>query len=91
MCCDLIELLFCGHDGKQLGWEICPIQNLMQAERIKGTPEDTQLMKEYDYICRKSPPVRRVVTITDDRICEYCRLYVAGKHASEGERRGLGS
>lgn len=89
MCCDLIELLECGHDGEQLGWEACNIQNLMQAERGKGTPDDTQLMKEYEYICRKSPPERRVVTTTGE-ICNYCRLYVTSEHATNEERRGLG-
>jgi hypothetical protein len=51
MRCDLLELLACGHDGKIFGWEVCNIQNLMQEERKKGTPEDAQIMKEYVYIC----------------------------------------
>jgi hypothetical protein len=88
MCCDLFELLTCGHDGKPFGWEVCNIQNLMQGERRKGTLEDTQIMKEYEYICSRSPLERRAVTTTGE-ICYYCRLYAAGERATNEERRGL--
>jgi hypothetical protein len=84
MCCNLVELLACGHDGKNLGWEICTFQNLMQIERRKGTPETAHIMIEYEIICNKSPAERRVVT---DEICNYCRLYESGERGANEDRR----
>lgn len=84
MCCDLIELLACGHDGKTLGWEICTFQNLMQAERRKGTPENAQIMIEYESICGKCPEERRIAT---EEICNYCRLYESSERGTDEDGR----
>jgi hypothetical protein len=87
MCCDLVELLACGHPGLTIGQEICCFRGHMEKTLGSGAPVNYPTVLYAVSQCEAFPSAKYLFTGTEE-ICDFCRQYGAGARRIIHRKRG---